>query len=153
MLRGVVIIVCAVAIGLAGFWLLLPREPSYGMFQEGAAADVARVGLSFFATLGGVVLGSAYRQLKKLQAAGQEVIDNAGALVSRMSRSLDLWLALASAPIVYALLLKTTAGMNLSGLIVVALQNGFCCLLIIDQLNPAPARSAPPAENAKGAGG
>jgi hypothetical protein len=33
---------------------------------------------------------------------------------------------------VYALLLKSSNGLSLSGLIVVALENGFCCLIIIN---------------------
>lgn len=126
----------AVVIGGIGYWLLIPREPTYGMFEEGAAADVLRIGLSFFATMLGVVLGSFYRTLQALKAGGHAVIRDASATLSRMLRSIDLWLALAGAPILYALLLQTTTGMNLSGLVVVALQNGFCSLIIINQLSP-----------------
>jgi hypothetical protein len=49
-----------------------------------------------------------------------------------MFRSVDMWLGIAGAPIVYALLLKATDGMSMPGLLAVALENGFCCLIIVN---------------------
>jgi hypothetical protein len=49
-----------------------------------------------------------------------------------MLKSVDMWLGLAGAPIVYALVLQSTAGMTLPGLLVVALENGFCCLIVLN---------------------
>jgi len=88
--------------------------------------------LSFSATIAGVVIGSTYRQLRALQAAGLTTIPNARVFLSDLSRSIDLWLGLVGAPIVYALLLQSTDGMSLPGLLLVALENGFCCLLIVN---------------------
>jgi hypothetical protein len=119
-------------VGFVAFWYLVPRSVSFGMFEGEDKPDVARLALSFSATIAGVVLGSAYRQLRALQAAGIHTIPDAPAFLSTVVRSVDLWLGLVGAPIVYALLLQSTDGMSLPGLLLVALENGFCCLLIVN---------------------
>ena len=123
----------AVALGFAGFWYLLPKTTAFGMFEAAGEAHASRLLLSFAAVLAGVVLGSVYRQLRKLQLQGAEMIDDVGAFAERMFRSVDMWLALVGSPIVYALLLQSANGMNLPGLLTVGLENGFCCLLLVDQ--------------------
>jgi hypothetical protein len=122
----------AAVVGFFAYWYLVPRSNSFGMF-EGNEVNGARLGLSFGATILGVVLGSFYRQLRKMQSENKETIDDIGAFLSQMFRSVDMWLGLAGSPIVYALLLQSTSGMNLPGLLVVALENGFCCLILINQ--------------------
>ena len=123
----------AALIGFAGYWYLAPRSESFGMFLGFDEVATVRLALSFAATLAGVVLGSLYRQLRQLQVEGQQVISDAPAFITRMFRSVDLWLGLAGSPIVYALLLQSTNGMNLPGLLLIALENGFCCLIILNQ--------------------
>lgn len=118
--------------GFVAFWYLAPRSASFGMFEAEGKANIGRLAISFSATIGGVVLGSAYRQLRALQAAGTNVIRDVPAFLSTLLRSVDLWLGLVGAPIVYALLLQATDGMSLPGLLLVALENGFCCLLIVN---------------------
>lgn len=122
----------AIVAGLAGFWYLMPRTPAFGMFAGEGDANLVRVALSFSATIGGVILGSFYRQLRALQAAGQQTIEAPLHFIAVMFRSIDMWIGLAGAPIVYALLLQSTSGMTLPGLLVVALENGFCCLVIVN---------------------
>jgi len=73
-LRLVIPFVALVA-GLAGFWYFVPRAPSFGMFAGEGEINVARVGLSFAATITGVILGSFYRQLRALQTVGQKTIE------------------------------------------------------------------------------
>jgi len=120
----------ALMIGFVGFWFLLPKTTTFGMFADEGNINWGRILLSFSATVVGVVLGSFYRQLRQLQLGGNEVVPHA--FVPKMLRSIDMWLGLVSAPIVYALLLQSTAGMALPGLLLVALENGFCCLVIVN---------------------
>jgi hypothetical protein len=122
----------ALAIGFVVFWYLLPKTTSFGMFGADNDAKIGRVLLSFSATILGVVLGSFYRQLRQLQIAGQTSVKKPRRFISEMFRSIDMWLGLVGSPIVYALLLQSTAGMTLPGLLLVALENGFCCLIIIN---------------------
>jgi hypothetical protein len=136
----------AVAGGFLGYWYLLPRTSAFGMFEAAGETHANRLLLSFAAVILGVVLGSFYRQLKRLQAQGKDSIDDAGAFVVQMFRSVDMWLGLVGSPIVYALLLQSANGMNLPGLLIVGLENGFCCLLLVNQFvshqAAAPARGA-----------
>jgi hypothetical protein len=122
----------AAAVGLVAFWFLVPRAASFGMFQQEGGPNIARLAFSFVSTLAGVILGSANRQLRQIQAAGTSTIQDVPKFLSGVVRSVDLWLGLAGAPIVYALLLQSTDGMSLPGLLLVALENGFCCLLIVN---------------------
>ncbi len=124
--------VLAIILGCAGFWYLTPRSPSFGMFAADEGLNIWRFVLSFSATIAGVALGSAYRQLRALQVSGQRLIEEPRVFVKEMFRSVDMWLGLAGAPIVYALLLQSTGGMTLAGLLVIALENGFCCLVIVN---------------------
>jgi len=119
-------------IGFLVFWYLLPKTPSFGMFGSDNDVKLGRVLLSFSATILGVVLGSFYRQLRQLQTTGQTSIKKPRKFVGEMFRSIDMWLGLVGSPIVYALLLQSTSGMTLPGLLLVALENGFCCLIIIN---------------------
>ena len=88
--------------------------------------------LSFLATIIGVICGSFYRELRSLQAKNVTTIQDPGLFFGNMVRSVDMWLGFAGSPIVYSLLLKATDGMSLPGLLAVALENGFCCLIIVN---------------------
>jgi len=124
-------VLVAAAVGLVAFLFLVPRAASFGMFQQEGGPNIARLAFSFVSTLAGVILGSAYRQLRQLQVE-TSTIQDVPKFLSGVLRSVDLWLGLAGAPIVYALLLQSTDGMSLPGLLLVALENGFCCLLIVN---------------------
>jgi hypothetical protein len=142
--------VLAALVGMAAFWFLVPRSASFGMFQqEGGGPNVARLVFSFVSTITGVVLGSAYRQLRHLQSTGVNTISDMSRFTSDLTRSIDLWLGLAGAPIVYALLLQSTNGMSLPGLLLVALENGFCCLLIVNSFVGRTESSLAPKEETK----
>jgi hypothetical protein len=127
---GVAII--AVVVGFVLYLNFAPRTASFGMQAEAGGSGMLRLGLSFAATIAGVVLGSVYRQIRELQARGTTRIDDFGAFFGNVFRSTDMWLGLVGSPLVYALLLKASDGMSLAGLITVGLENGFCCLLIIN---------------------
>jgi hypothetical protein len=124
--------VIALLVGAVAFWMLVPRDASFGMFEQQGGPNIARMAFSLVSTIAGVILGSLYRQLRQLQAAGTLIITNFSNFASNLLRSVDLWLGLAGSPIVYALLLQSTNGMSLPGLLLVALENGFCCLLIVN---------------------
>jgi hypothetical protein len=144
-LRAVIATAVALGVGFLGFFFILPHDSRFGMFIAGAEVNVGRLLLSFSATVLGVMLGSFYRQLRALPS-GTVIINDLGAFISQVFHSVDLWLGLAAAPLVYALLLKATSGMALSGLVVVALENGFCCSLIADGVlarrEPEPPRQS-----------
>lgn len=118
--------------GLGAYWYLAPRSSSFGMFEGAETSGPLRFILSFLATIAGVILGSLYRELRNRQAKGETEIPDLGLFFGSMVRSVDMWLGFAGSPIVYSLILKATDGMSLPGLLVVALQNGFCCLIIVN---------------------
>jgi hypothetical protein len=124
--------IASLLFGLGAYWYLAPRSSSFGMFEGAEAAGLWRFALSFLATIAGVICGSFYRELRNLQAKGETKITNPRGFLGDMFRSVDMWLGFAGSPIVYSLLLKATDGMSLPGLIVVALQNGFCCLIVVN---------------------
>lgn len=128
------IAVIALFLGLIGYQFLVPREVSFGLFSSDDGAATLRYGVTFAATIVGVVLGSIYRGLKLLKETNQSQIPP-GFFVGRF-RSVDMWIGLVASPIIFALLLKASDGMTLAGLVVMALENGFCALIIIDSLNP-----------------
>lgn len=118
--------------GLCAYWYLAPRSSSFGMFEGAETSGPLRFILSFLATIAGVMCGSFYRELRSLQAGGEGRIRDLRAFFGNTFRSIDMWLGFAGSPIVYALLLKATDGMSLPGLLVIALENGFCCLIIVN---------------------
>ncbi|MER8640199.1 hypothetical protein [Mesorhizobium sp. M1365] len=127
----IVIVLIAATIGFTALYSLAPRSPSFGMFEGPEGQGILRLVLSFLATIVGVICGSFYRELRKLQNGGATTIQDPRAFIMGMLRSVDLWLGLVGAPIVYALLLRATDGMSLTGLLAVALENGFCCLIVL----------------------
>jgi|SRR5688572_8660061 len=121
--------IIALVVGFLAFWSLMPRTTAFGMFESEGDVNIARVAFTFGATIAGVVLGSVYRQLRRLE--GPRIEDVPGFL-SGVARSVDLWLGLVGAPIVFALLLQSSDGMSTAGLFLVGLENGFCCLIIVN---------------------
>jgi|GEM_PF-6900620 len=133
-LRTTLGLVLSLIIGLAAYWYLAPRNPSFGMFEGVEGSSTFRFFSSFVATIVGVLLGGFYRNLRALKDGGATELKDPRAFIQGTLRSIDLWLGMISAPIVFSLLLKGADGMNLPGLLSVALQNGFCCLVIINGL-------------------
>lgn len=127
-----IIVVVAIAVGFFGFWRLAPRTTTFGMFGGEGEAQFGRIALSFSATILGVVLGTLYRSLRRLQESGATAIENVRAFFSGLLRSIDLWLGMAGSPIVFALVLQSTSGMTVPGLLLVGLENGFCCLIVVN---------------------
>jgi len=67
-----------------------------------------------------------------MRDSGITEISDLPQFVSRALRSVDLWMGLCGSPIVFLLLARANEGMSLPGMIVVALENGFCCLIIVN---------------------
>jgi hypothetical protein len=135
----------AIAVGAAGFLRLVPRNTEYGLF-ESSGPIILRYTLAFAAAIAGVIIGSFYRRLREMQARGQKTVGKPSKFVVDTFRSTDMWLGFAGSPILFALLLQSTAGISLPGLLIIALENGFCCLVIINQFVGAQ-------ENAEAGGG
>jgi hypothetical protein len=96
----------------------------------------------FCLTLAGVALGATYRRLIKLRTAGEDKIP-VGQLLGAVFSSVDFYIGLVGAPIVYGLLWQSLADISLAGLSVIALQNGFTSHAILDQfVNSKPAQPA-----------
>lgn len=121
-------------LGFLAFSLLVPRDNSFGMFEAESGRATAMLAIAFVCTIAGVLLGAGYRAVLRLKSQGVEEIEDFAGFLGGLLRSVDLWLGLLAAPIVFALLLKASDGMELSGLVVVALQNGFCAQLIVQGL-------------------
>lgn len=120
----------AIATGFISFQFLAPRGESFGLFVAGDENSVIRFGLTYLATIGGVFLGSLYRALSALKDAGVGKVPRR--FIAGRLQSVDMWLGLVASPVVFALLMKASDGMTLPGLIILALENGFCALIIIE---------------------
>jgi hypothetical protein len=129
---NIALAVVALVMGLVGFQYLVPREESFGLFSAADGNVGVQYALTFGATILGVIIGSFYRGLRAVKDA--KIMQVPPGFVINRFRSVDMWLGLVASPIVYALLLKASDGMSLPGLIILALENGFCALIIIDSV-------------------
>ena len=151
--RYVAFVAAAIA-GLAiTFWFVSRSEVpgASGAFQSAAAPKwtitLLTAGYGFCLTLIGVALGATYRRLIKLRSAGVDKIPF-GKLIADVFSSVDFYIGLVGAPIVYGLLWQSLIDISLAGLSIIALQNGFTSHAILDQF----VSSKPPAptpENAE----
>jgi hypothetical protein len=136
----------AVFAGAIGWALLAPRSTTFGLFAGDQIGRFLTIAVGYIATVAGAFLGGIYRELRARQRRGETRIESPLSFFGELLRSINVWLAITGSPIVFALLLKTASGMGLSGIVVVALENGFSCLLVLDSLvgekNLAP-RSKP----------
>lgn len=147
---AVIVCVLCAAIGFVLFWfIVVPQD--HGFFSV-TDSNAGRLLIGFAATLAGVLLGSTYRNLARMRAANVETIRNVGRFTSNVLRSVDLWMGLVASPLVYGLLVQSATSMALPGLVVVALENGFCCLLIAENITRRTA-SAPDSGPAGGVRG
>jgi len=113
------------------WYLAQPRQLQFGAQVIPAQGNYFIIAYGYLVTLAGVIIGCSYRQLQKLRDAGESNIQKPGLFLKQIASSIDLWMGIFGSPIVYALLWKSIDGGNISGLTVIALQNGFCCTLII----------------------
>ncbi len=103
----------------------------------------------FCLTLIGVLLGATYRRLIKLRSAGVEKIA-AKQLIGDVITSVDFYMGLVGAPIVYGLLWQSLADISLAGLSVIALQNGFASHAILDQIITGKSGQSSPLHSVSG---
>jgi hypothetical protein len=129
LLIGIVVLAGALA------WVeLAPRSTTFGLLAGNSISRLLTISVGYGATVAGALLGAVYRDLRARQRHGETHIESPLSFFGELLRSINLWLAITGSPIVFALLLKTTSGMGLSGIVVVALENGFSCLLVLDSL-------------------
>lgn len=141
----IAVTIVAGAVGFFLYWAISPWRGDYGLFEFREAERVGAAVLGFIATLTGVFLGTAYRKLSAIKAAGRDDVGKLKVFFRSLLGSVDLWMGLIASPLVFALLLQASAGMSLPGLLVVALENGFCCLLIAESLLNRPPGDVRPA--------
>jgi hypothetical protein len=111
-----------------------PQTQSFGVILYGYAV-----------TLTGVLIGSVYRALQGLKEKDIKSVGDPGTFLKTMLSSVDLWMSVCGSPIVYALLWKSLDGGNIAGLTVIALENGFCCTMILNNfMKRGPAQSPAP---------
>jgi hypothetical protein len=128
-------VLCA-AIGFGLFWFVVTPQ-QHGMWAA-PDAHALRLLAGFAATLFGVVLGSMYRQLARLRESGVQSLTSVRSFTVDLVRSVDLWMGLVASPLVYGLLVQSAEMMATSGLVIVALENGFCCLLVVENFVKKP---------------
>lgn len=122
--------VLGIVFGFAFFWWLVPGGDSFGFF-EGSESDWVRLSVAFLSVVLGVILGSFYRQLKQLNS---QRIESLRSFFANTFRSVDMWLGLVGSPVLFALLLRATDGISVEGMVIIGLENGFCCLLLLNGL-------------------
>ena len=139
----------AVPLGLAiTIWFVSRSDlpGGSGAFQSATnskwASTLLTAAYGFGLTLTGVALGAIYRRLIKLRTAGVEKI-GIGQLLSDVLGSVDFYIGLVGAPIVYGLLWQSLADISFAGLTIIALQNGFTSHAILDQFVSGRPAQAP----------
>jgi hypothetical protein len=135
------VIAAAVCVGV-GFaaWRFLYTGES-GLLGAVAAPDtrISTMGLllGYAATLLGVFMGAGYRHLGgSEQPSGR--LTSVRRTFMNILRSRDLWAGIFASPLVFGVIFKTVDGIGLSGLVVIAVQNGFFCHFVIQQLSKKP---------------
>lgn len=131
-------LVAYLALAVAGFLIfkhLATRQPlRFGANEAPATQNIGVVFYGYLVTLVGVLLGSAYRELQARRDRGDTQLKSVSEFAKSVLRSIDFWLSLCGSPIVYALLWKSLEGGSQAGLTIMALQNGFCCTMVVGAL-------------------
>jgi hypothetical protein len=124
------------ALLIAGFlgwcYLIGPQQIRFGANAIPQAPNGWSIAYGYAMTVLGVILGSAYRELKTKRDRGERTISSVRDLGSSVFYSIDFWMSLCGSPLVYALILKQTDGGSFAGIAVMAIENGFCCTLIVN---------------------
>jgi len=132
--RGAAAVVLMV-VGIGVYYWMTHREVlAFGMNEAPTQQGFAVIAYGYLLTVAGVILGSAYRELQARRARGEQRLSNVGGFVRDVFLSIDFWMSACGSPIVYALLWKSLEGGSVAALTIVALQNGFCCTVIVDRL-------------------
>lgn len=133
------------SIGFVGLYWVAQRGPLvFGLNEAPEPQGLPVIAYGYAMTLIGVILGSTYRELQALRASGVKRITHIRRFFRDVFRSIDFWMSACGSPIVYALLWKSLEGGSVAALTIVALQNGFCCTIIIEKLmNPNGAQPEP----------
>ena len=136
-IRAVLAVILIVG-GAVGFYWIAGREPLvFGLNETPQTQGLPVIAYGYAMTFIGVILGSAYRELQARRARGETHLKNVSKFVRDVFRSIAFWMSACGSPIVYALLWKSLEGEGVAALTIVALQNGFCCTIIIERiLNP-----------------
>ncbi len=125
-------------LAVAGFiiwWKLSEtKEIQFGANEVAKQQSFLIIVYGFVITLLGVLIGACYRELQSMKDKGQTHIGSLKEFFKSIFTSIDLWMGLFGAPIVYALLWKSLDGGSVAGLTIIALQNGFCCTIITSNL-------------------
>jgi hypothetical protein len=126
------------AIGLVGWYLLVNGNNNirFGWSKSedlpnNSLNGILRIGYGYLITLIGVLLGSFYKKMQEMKAAGETSIKSVRDFFKSMVRDLNLWMALCASPIVYALVVKAADGLSIPSFTFIGLENGFFCLSII----------------------
>lgn len=139
-----IIYVLLAAAGFVGWRLLIRSEPL--RFGANAVPEQQTTGVMVYGyaiTLLGVVLGSVYRELQARRQRGETHIKNMKKFFGSVFLSLDFWMSLCGSPLVFALIWKSMEGGSVAGLSTIALQNGFCCTVIVSSLMAKPPQQEP----------
>jgi len=132
-LTWILLLTGALAAPVAWYLLFAGQVPIFGAVAQSGPVNWTTAVIGYVATVAGVILGSAYRALRpNTKSSGQ--IENFRALSLDIIRSRDLWAGLVASPLVFGLLYRTLDGVTLSGLCVLALENGFCCHTVVSNL-------------------
>jgi hypothetical protein len=119
--------------GFVAWTYMIRTEPlRFGVNAVPETLDPTRILFGYAATLFGVALGALYRELQRRRTRGAVHLPSIRALFASAFRSIDFWISLCGSPIVYALLVKSVEGGSYAALATVAVQNGFCCSIIVD---------------------
>ncbi len=131
------------AVGFWGFQNIIVGEQSiFGLNSNPDSSTLFHVVYGYAITLVGVLLGTIYRNLQTRKEAGEKNLSSTGSFLKDIFTSLDLWMSICGSPIVYALIWKSlidggSIADNLAGLTIIALQNGFCCTILLSNLKPS----------------
>jgi hypothetical protein len=134
--------------GVAVYYWLAGNQPlAFGLNETPKPQSAAVIAYGYAVTIAGVILGSTYRELQAKRARGIQRIDGIGPFVRDVFLSIDFWMSACGSPIVYALLWKSLEGGGTAALTIVALQNGFCCTVMLDRLTRQTTQPEHPVTN------
>lgn len=141
----VALAVVALIIGFLGWSYLYSGEINFYGAVAGQAQTITWWGLlgGYIATIVGVFVGAGYRAIAGAEVPTGQISDLSETL-RQIFRSRDLWAGLFASPLVFGVIFKTADGISLSGLVVIALENGFFCHFIVQQFSKTHAASPQP---------
>lgn len=135
----IIVYLLLAVIGIVGWRYLIHSEPL--RFGANAVPEQQTTGVMLYGyaiTLLGVVLGSAYRELQARKQRGETRLTSVQEFAGSVFLALDFWMSLCGSPLVFALIWKSMEGGSVAGLSTIALQNGFCCTVVISSLMAKP---------------